>query len=77
MAANGPHIKDIIIKEYELTEAYHDQKAHSAWIASTIYFAFSIGFLRFWQHDPEPATKIIATVLCSGVLTGAMLEMVS
>ena len=69
---DGPNIKDVILKEYELTDAYHDQKAHSAWIASTVYFAFSIGFFSFWKEPGCIVTSIFATFLCFVVFSCAM-----
>ena len=31
---NGPTIRDVILKKYELTDKYHDAKAYSAWLVS-------------------------------------------
>lgn len=69
-----PNIREIIMKEYELTDAYHDRKEHSAWIASTVFFAFAIGFFNYWPDVSEPTTfiKTIVTIICSSVFTGAM-----
>lgn len=68
----SPNIKDIILKQYELTDTYHDQKTHSAWIASTVYFVFSIGFYSFWKQIDHTAICILATVLCFVIFSGAM-----
>ena len=70
-----PDIKDVILKQYELTDAYHDRKTHSAWIASTVYFAFSVGFFSYAPELLENSSttlKIMATIICSSIFTGAM-----
>ena len=74
MSANdGPTVRDVILKELEFAETYHDQKTHSAWIASSLYFTFSIGFITYWPKIVnDPLTDILATIACSGILICAM-----
>ena len=62
----------IILKQYELTDAYHDQKTQSAWIASSVYFAFSAGFLGFWAKFGNTDLQVIATVFVLVVFLSAM-----
>jgi hypothetical protein len=71
--SGGPSIRDVIAKQYEANETYHEHKAQSAWIASSVYFAFSLGLLSRLIGPPLPAgLRIPATVLCVVVFSGAM-----
>jgi len=45
-------MKDIIIKLYELNEHYHDTKEKMAWLASSLYAAFSVAIIT-WLFSKE------------------------
>ncbi len=43
-------MKDVILKHIELNEKYHDTKERMAWIASSVYFTFSL-FVLNWLFE--------------------------
>ena len=69
---NGPTIRDVILKKYELTDKYHDAKAYSAWLVSAAYFGFSIGFIMYWSKTCDSWLNLGVSVFCFAVFSGAM-----
>ena len=66
-------MENIILKNIEMNENYHDKKEKMAWIASSIYFAFSLLILR-WLIDEtiDGYQKIMLLVLLAVIYTSAL-----
>lgn len=69
---SGPHIRDVLTKQYELNEQYQDKKTQAAWVATYGYVAFSIALFSIWNGSNANHAKALVTIIVISIFSGAV-----